>query len=108
MRRNARPTAPGLQHGRHLPVAEPVDGLDVRWDKHPRRPFEDTRLLECQEPIGLYGGNFSMVTELDALLLELRYTQAFGARNFQRCGDLLQRQLAIHAVPGAKRVSSCW
>lgn len=25
-------------------------------------------------------------------------SQAFGARNFKRCGDLLQRQLAIHAV----------
>lgn len=25
-------------------------------------------------------------------------SQAFGARNFQRCGDLVQRQLAIHAM----------
>eukprot|EP00930_Biecheleria_cincta_P017153 TRINITY_DN13715_c0_g1_i1.p1 TRINITY_DN13715_c0_g1~~TRINITY_DN13715_c0_g1_i1.p1 ORF type:complete len:462 (+),score=52.75 TRINITY_DN13715_c0_g1_i1:101-1486(+) len=25
-------------------------------------------------------------------------SQAFGANNFQRCGDLLQRQLAIHSV----------
>lgn len=25
-------------------------------------------------------------------------SQAFGARNFKRCGDILQRQLAIHAV----------